>query len=582
MSEVKIFEGNGYTVKILDPSHVTVAECLEIAKCGATAWNSWQELKPNKIIIPESTKIPEQINFSRFQFSSQIEFHNVTFETTNNCCFENTTFKQLVQFHDCTFKEAVNFKNAVIQVPIRFRNLTFEKAFDASNSTGGSYLEFNDSTFKGSANFSELKTRGIEHTNSRFIGRVNFSGSRFSGGGYESYFRKCTFYDSAHFTNVVFEYPAIFQESIFKSDAIFSSAEFIDVYFSETNFIGNANFQQTKFIGNARFSNAKFNGKANFTYAQFGKFVNFKKSEFLELADFRSAQFIAVDPLPYEDNTTTINFSNAYFAGKALFDAGQWSHLKLIYKYDYDDRKKWADQTGVSADQFASIDFSGAIFKGKTSFQGRKFIGSTNFGPYTEKNVEFATEFSHAPNFHECEFHQNTTFYKAKFLEATGSDEAARAYRTLKLVFQKKYDLRQEQQFYRLEIQQEAKLEESKVKKITFWMYQFFSGYGFSIIRPLIWLIFITHIIATSFYAYSANLEFCNPSDESCKLFSTLFQFSLSGIPGFERIGSEPKELLFPDGLSAWVLLILALHKLAIVTGLFLIGLALRNLFKMK
>lgn len=65
-----------------------------------------------------------------------------------------------------------------------------------------------------------------------------------------------------------------------------------------------------------------------------------------------------------------------------------------------------------------------------------------------------------------------------------------------------------------------------------------------------------------------------------------LIQFaSAHALPGFEKFAEPGGKLLFGkdlESLGVWTVLTLLLHKAVSVLALFLIGLALRNLFKMK
>ena len=65
-----------------------------------------------------------------------------------------------------------------------------------------------------------------------------------------------------------------------------------------------------------------------------------------------------------------------------------------------------------------------------------------------------------------------------------------------------------------------------------------------------------------------------------------LIQFSFAhALPGFEKLAEPASKLLFGEQgetLGVWTVLTLLVHKAVSVLALFLIGLALRNLFKMK
>jgi hypothetical protein len=252
--------------------------------------------------------------------------------------------------------------------------------------------------------------------------------------------------------------------------------------------------------------------------------------------------------------------------------------------------KSWADVRGIRPDAFGSIDFSGTTFLGGVDFSGRKFLGRTCFGPLSNdfkheqvkrdyngsvvfdgnnKLVWEANDTSHpgyvrfnkAPIFHGCELHQDTSFEGAQFPPASGSEEAARAYRTLKLAF-------------RLEMEEET-LRETDLKRWLFKAYKYTSDYGFSIARPLL-LLAILWLMFAQIYGSYTGVEHCFSWAVNCKIQSDWLNYSLQQalpLPGFDKL----KPAI--EGVSvAW----LFIHKTLSLAALFLIGLALRNLFKLK
>lgn len=105
------------------------------------------------------------------------------------------------------------------------------------------------------------------------------------------------------------------------------------------------------------------------------------------------------------------------------------------------------------------------------------------------------------PKFHGCELHQDTSFEGAEFPKPTGSEEAARAFRTLKLAFSKQQAIREEQRFFKLEMEEET-LRETGLKRQLFVTYKYFSDYGFSITRPFTLLIFFPALYVSLFNAF--------------------------------------------------------------------------------
>jgi|GEM_PF-2022970 len=548
----------------------TQEECLKMAQLGKKAWNEWQQNTPIDFVdfsgIDFETK---NINFSNFIFESRVSFKNSIFGTDENCNFNNTTFKKAVHFNDCTFANNATFNNVIFYQICFFERVKFQKESSFLQIEFKSNAEFINCQFNGKVNFSNSKfSKGNTFINSQFFDDAIYSPSIVTG---SADFQNCIFHKTANFSNIKIEKAALFAKTRFESTAYFRGVNFQDI----------AIFRAAEFRGDADFSNTSFLKSSNFKYTQFGGLTNFEKAIFTEIADFRATQFISDELLHEKHQDSAINFSGALFHSDAIFNISHWNSLQPIYRERYAERKKWSEQHGVSTEKLASTDFRGAQFNGNTSFQGRKFIGPTDFGPLVEERNIRATIFKYAPNFHECEFHQNTTFHKARFPPPSGNDSAARAYRTLKLAFSKKYDLRQEQNFYKLEMLEELKSDKASKYFISI-LFSWLSDFGFSIGRPLI-LILLSTILATSAYGLLADLEFCNPNSNGCDMFGTLLQFSLFAIPGFEKISLDAIYPLFKsENLNTWTIVILFIHKLIMLLSLFLLGLALRNLFKMK
>lgn len=112
--------------------------------------------------------------------------------------------------------------------------------------------------------------------------------------------------------------------------------------------------------------------------------------------------------------------------------------------------------------------------------------------------------------------------------------------------------------------------------------YRDLADFGFSVRRPALLLV-IALLLMLPLYAWQAGLQACWPNSAGCSMAGTLIQFATAhALPGFEKLAEPASKTLFGDQLGVWTVLTLLLHKAVSVLALFLIGLALRNLFKMK
>jgi len=228
--------------------------------------------------------------------------------------------------------------------------------------------------------------------------------------------------------------------------------------------------------------------------------------------------------------------------------------------------------------------FSGAIFKNTAEFVSAEFQGDVLFQDCLfQSGADFERAiFYGVPNFHGCTLHQNTSFDKAQFL-APPSAHAARAYRTLKLAFAQQHAFHEEQRFFKLEMKAEAGIAEYP-KKLMYQLYETLSDYGSSLLRPVLFWILCLLIFAFSYGLLTGATFSLNNIDTQVTVqwikFSVLNAVPLPGLA--DTLGLLRKEL-FPDATTEMKVIILEiLHKTFSLLAFFLIGLALRNLFKMK
>ncbi len=315
-----------------------------------------------------------------------------------------------------------------------------------------------------------------------------------------------------------------------------------------------------------------FENMASFELAKFGA-VLFDGAKFGFGADFRRALF-----------SNEAGFSDVFFGGSASFRNAKFGSVTDFYGARFNGAVDFSVDADNAKEEEGEFSFERTVFAGIVNFNGRRFSGSTIF-----RNAKFTHS---PPTFHGCELHQDTSFEGAQFPPATGSEEAARAYRTLKLAFSKQQAIREEQRFFRLEMDEERVGHRIKGRDainksqpfvalreygtwLLYWLYKQTSDYGFSIARPLLLLAILWLIFAQKYGSYT-SVESCYTLAVNCTAQSDWLNYSLQQalpLPGFDKLEHVVK------GVSvAW----LFIHKTLSLATLFLIGLALRNLFKLK
>ncbi len=187
---------------------------------------------------------------------------------------------QAIDWHKCEFP-AVTFENAVFVGNITFEMAAFvgEANFEEANFTSEANFQGVKFTDKGSsANFKKAKfASGANFNLAKFAGDTIFIGD-FSG---ETNFIGATFASQAYFLGANFASAANFRKASFDGYATFMIA----------TFAGEARFDQAEFIDMAIFEGASFTGVADFHAARFGKTVIFGSSEWRAVPDFVGTAF---------------------------------------------------------------------------------------------------------------------------------------------------------------------------------------------------------------------------------------------------------------------------------------------------
>ncbi len=434
--------------------------------------------------------------------------------------------------------------------------------------------------FRNIADFSgvDFRSNVIDFFDLRLGDHAKFHGAIFD---HQSNFVEHVFGSFVDFSKAHFKYRGSFGRAAFGHSVNFSGAIFGD---------GGADFEGASFGTWANFCSAVFLGRANFQGTRFGKFAFFLGTVFDDAADFSAAQF----------------GSHAGFMGRS------WDVLNRQFKKFAPVAYQSSDLKELRPDAFNYCCFDGCEFEGVVNFSNREFLEAASFsslksdlqirrratfdsgGPSrveTSAHIEEqvfpagkAVWFGAPPIFHGCKLHQDFALAEAIFPTPTGQEQSIHAYRTLKLAFSQQQATREEQRFFRLEMAEEAKAAENS-RDPAQWLYIAYrelADFGFSVRRPALLLV-VMLMLMLPLYARQAGLQACWTSSADCNMTGPLIQFaSAHALPGFEKLAEPASKTLFGDQLGVWTVLTLLLHKAVSLLALFLIGLALRNLFKMK
>jgi hypothetical protein len=511
---------------------------------GYVVWNAWREAFP-----VDEYKSPTGLNFVDFsKWDSRLI--PITFR-----CFK---FGSLANFDESHWGARTSFERAQWGTRAHFQNAVWENGAQFQDAQWGSYADFSCARWEEGADFS----------------------------------RAC-WEDGANFSSASWGRFVKFLNAKWGARANFSGAQWGD----KADFQG-AQWEGDLRGGGARFDGARWGDWARFEAAQWGHGAVFDGAQWGFRANFSGAQC---------GNKT--RFVDAEWGDRVDFSGRTWEMLRKLYvdEHALSVAQAWAEKNGLAPDAFEEVSFHQARFLGAVTFQNRRYRSCTLFSHqgqrrrvkrdvqgYIQRDERNGIcweldpdqrQFLQAPKFHGCELHQDTSFDNADFPSATGSEEAARAYRTLKLAFSKQQAIREEQRFFRLEMEEETQ-RETGLKRWLFQAYKTLSDYGFSIKRPLTYG-GLSVLALTVVYGLLSWLGQCGMTVQTCHFAPQWLEFSLLQtlpLPGLDKLSEAASKVFWPEG-AWWGLCLSALviiHKTLSLTALFLTGLALRNLFKLK
>ncbi len=333
------------------------------------------------------------------------------------------------------------------------------------------------------------------------------------------------------FRDVLFEQPISFRGFVFPM-APFTRAEFHSkADFRKAAFFGLAIFDDATFCSVAYFTEAYFYPGAFFNRVTFSGFADFNKTAFFESTLFYEAAFS----------------STAYFKGTVFLN---------------------------------DVFFKGATFSGETTFGGAEFSGVADFGSCEFKSQTWfsrANFKSRVPVFYDTKLREGTDWGLSKWPQAPKDTEDAGAqvfaYGRLKAEMDRLNRPLDAQFFFARELRAHRELEKRySPQRVLNFAYQILGMYGTSAELPMFWLL-VLFLLGFGFFALvpvykGAPLGYDEAAGVS---FTNLISF----------LPYKPNKDII-EGLSPIAKIIGNLQSLLGVILLFLLGLALRNRFRMK
>jgi hypothetical protein len=387
-----------------------------------------------------------------------------------------------------------------------------------------------------------------------------------------------------------------YNDIYFVNNADFSGTDFCGM---QRSFGGEINFNEFKFGPGANFENTKFPRYTSFDFADFGEFSDFSNVTVDARSSFKNTKFSRYTALKSIYLEDWIDFDYAVFEGDNDFSGSSFGHCTrfngakfgpdinfsdctfrqaVCFESIQDTTKDSVDWTPYDATSktFNRISFKDCLFKSSASFKNREFRDTTLFDGATFKKT---------PDFFGCTLHQDMSFKNVSFPPATGEGYSIRAYRNLRQSFSQLQAPQEEQHFFSLEME-EITQSLTGARRWIFQIYGKLSSYGASISRPLLAYL-ISFILFSCAYAALSWVTHCLPDSQRCSFNMAGIEFfflQAIPLPGLEKMADPIRSTIFADSglisLAATVLIIV--QKSCSLLFIFLIGLALRNTFRIK
>jgi hypothetical protein len=429
-------------------------------------------------------------------------------------------------FDGVVFPEGFTFISCRFFSTVSFRGATLGKGF------GFNGTDFTDAPLFASASLGESFRiqGGSVNRCMTFEGLALPKGTRIEGVNFPNgiAFENTTLHHFITFYGCAVSVSASFSGQVFNGGAAFNGCTFYCCpIFNSCRFAGDVDFSGTTCNRGIDFRGATVEGAASFRSVGFSEEANFAGASFMSAADFSGS---------------------AAFTGEAKF-------IKTRF---------------------------GANVK----FNGRTFAAATSFTRAT---------FAKPPEFFRATLYPDTDFNGATFA-GLDSDNAERCFRTLKLAMSEHQAHREELMFFALEMQAHANREPSWRTKWLYRLYGGISNYGQSVLRPTKWLLG-TLVLSLIVYLLAIDLphNYSCVAEPNCWRTLTVRWPRLSAFVAFTLSQSVPFINVFRDGATAvfkelfdgdpvpyYVQFVAVLQGIASLVFFFLIGLGLRNLFRLK
>lgn len=385
------------------------------------------------------------------------------------------------------------------------------------------------------------------------------------------------FPEIVQFWGAIFHDSANFSKATFEDGALFGKAQFAGANFDRATFNGSAHFNDTHFKLipprhlNISFGGAKFAGYVTFERAIIAG-ISFENAKFsgassrFDQAAFRDGNFSNVvfkDTVVFENATfRDVRFDGGTFEGEADFGGAIFGESADGARSDSDRFREPASFVGAKFN--SKLSFAKAVFRCRSTFVNSEMGALTSF---------VGAKFSEwPPLFFGSKLHEGTYWHGVEWpprpQSVAGAAKFVDAYARLKLEMDRVKKHEDELDFFALEMQA-RRVRDGKWRGLPIDSYGLLCDYGRSYFIPLRWL-----LVLTVFGAMALWLHFGLAGYDKA--------FGLSIANTLALFGFQKYSASNPDLYPNWVVVVSGIQTVFGSILLFLLGLGIRNRFRMK
>ncbi|CUH76787.1 hypothetical protein TRM7557_01061 [Tritonibacter multivorans] len=486
---------------------------------------------PNVSVDMGRVSLVYKMIFTGMVFGTNISFDSAEF--VRSSVFDFATFVKGSHFGQSLFSESVSFESTMFAQESRFVGVTFKRTASFFSAVFEGFSEFIGVSFAEQVSFE----RAV------FESEVMFDSGKFS----RALFKKTIFCEGANFEAVAFLHATRFDDVRFEKTASFEYAVFKGVTtFAGVKFGGETSFERTVFEEAISFQSGGFS-QASFKQAKFSQSAIFNNVAFTQAASFEQASFMEVAKFDLSTFEKEISFHFANFEGYPYFMGTRF---------------------GVKGGAVCKADFTNAHFLKPTNFRDAVFLH--RFPILAGSIIHSQTSFT-AGN-------DNWPTDKEK-LSSEEIEVARESCAVIRHALAKQGLPEDEHFFFRREMQFARQIG-TRLERLPYQLFGWLSEYGYSIERPLLWLLGIW----VTGYCFFATLFFHEDfgGDAAGAGNWTAAGLSLSNlfpVFGFGRLyfGKDFMEVM------PWEVQVFSgFQTVAALPLLFFLGLALRQRFRLR